>query len=69
MAQVRRLLARQLLEPVLWEDTLGALLENEAAQRAPGEPRLFELGPGQQIRSMVKRISSAAWRTVVNVQP
>lgn len=65
------LLSRQLVEPVRWEATLAALL---APPAGPGAPQtsgvvLHELGPGQQIKAMVKRLSLEAWRSVVNVQP
>lgn len=49
------LLARQLVEPVQWERTLAGLV-------AQGKDRLFELGPGAQIRAMLKRISLDAWK-------
>ncbi len=56
---------------VRWEATLAALL---APPAGPGAPQtsgvtLHELGPGQQIKAMVKRLSLEAWRSVVNVQP
>jgi len=55
---------RQLVEPVQWEATLVALA------RAPGNgpaAQLWELGPGAQIRAMVKRVDTAAWRAMKGV--
>jgi len=52
---------RQLVEPVQWEATLVALA------RAPGNgpaAQLWELGPGTQIRAMVKRVDTATWRAM-----
>lgn len=44
-----------------WEATLLALA------RGPGNgpaAQLWELGPGTQIKAMVKRIDTAAWRAM-----
>jgi len=53
---IRDLLAKQLVSPVKWEQTLKNLL-------ADGKNKLFELGPNSQIKSMTKRISLDAWKT------
>jgi len=58
---LRALLARQLVEPVEWEATLTALVRDE------GKSRLFELGPGAQIKAMCKRIDLDAWKAFRNV--
>lgn len=71
---IRDLLGRQLVEPVRWEDTLTALLAAQPAAAAGGGlmwqgcSGLYELGPGQQIKAMVRRISQAAWKEFTNVQ-
>jgi len=54
---IRALLCRQLVEPVRWETVLDA-----AAAAAGGAPKLFELGPGAQIKSMVRRINGDAFK-------
>ena len=54
------MLARQLVEPVQWEGTLVSLV-------GQGKDRLYELGPGAQIRAMMKRISTDAWKAMQNV--
>jgi [acyl-carrier-protein] S-malonyltransferase len=59
-AHVRELLPRQLCEPVRWEPTLRALV-------AAGKTQLSELGPGAQIKAMVKRVDANAWKGFRNV--
>lgn len=61
--EIRGLLARQLVEPVQWEATLKHLIDS----MEKGE--LFELGPGQQIKAMCKRINPAIVKTFKNVAP
>jgi len=56
------LLARQLVEPVRWEESVTAMI-------GTGKTSLYELGPGAQIKAMVKRIDGNVWKSVVNVQP
>ncbi len=55
------LLARQLVEPVRWEGTLGALV------RGARKERLYELGPGAQIKAMVKRVDMGVWKAMRNI--
>lgn len=57
---IRELLPRQLVEPVRWEGTLRGLI-------AAGKNQLHELGPGAQIKAMVKRIDNAVWQSFKNV--
>ena len=66
-AAMPALLARQLTEPVLWEETLAALTGGGAA--APGVAQLFELGPGGQVRAMVKRVDGGAWKAMTVIAP
>jgi [acyl-carrier-protein] S-malonyltransferase len=68
--QIRALLARQLVEPVRWEATLAALtapLPPPSGGGAAAPRRLFELGPGAQIKSMVRRVDGDAWKAMANV--
>jgi [acyl-carrier-protein] S-malonyltransferase len=60
-ADIKGLLKRQLVEPVLWEATVKAII-------AKGKNALFELGPGQQVKAMTKRIDVATWKNMVNVK-
>jgi [acyl-carrier-protein] S-malonyltransferase len=55
---IRALLCRQLVEPVRWE----AALEAAVAAAGGGAPHFFELGPGSQIKAMVRRVSGAAFK-------
>lgn len=59
-AHILELLPRQLVEAVRWEPTVKALV-------AAGKRELYELGPGAQIKAMVKRIDSDAWKALKNV--
>lgn len=67
--EIRALLARQLVEPVQWEAILVSLAGGGGGASPGDAPRLHELGPGTQIKSMVRRVSSEAWRAMVNVSP
>lgn len=60
VADIPAMLARQLVEPVLWENTITALVKGMKEQ-------LFELGPGAQIKAMVKRIDMGVWKAMRNV--
>jgi [acyl-carrier-protein] S-malonyltransferase len=74
---VKELLCRQLVEPVQWEATLRKVLalgegggEGGAAVAGAGAApsvRLYELGPGQQLKAMVRRLSTPAWKAMANV--
>ncbi|EFN56454.1 hypothetical protein CHLNCDRAFT_22513 [Chlorella variabilis] len=58
-ADIAALLPRQLVEPVQWEGTIRKLV-------AAGKNQMHELGPGQQIKAMVKRVDNAAWAALKN---
>merc|ERR1711959_375941 len=60
-AEMKKLLMRQLVEPVQWEKLVKNLISN-------GKKSLHELGPGQQIKAMVKRIDQACWKNFKNVR-
>jgi [acyl-carrier-protein] S-malonyltransferase len=51
--EVRGLLVRQVLEPVLWEQTLRGLLE-------AGCDRFYEVGPGRVLAGLLKRVQRKA---------
>ena len=48
--EIRELLAKQVVSPVLWEDTIRRLL-------ADGCDHFFEIGPGGVLRGLMKRIA------------
>lgn len=58
-AAIPGLLARQVVETVQWERTLRGLIKM-------GKREMYEVGPGRQIRSMLRRMGV---EDVVNVQP
>lgn len=61
--EIEGLLARQLVEPVQWEATLKYLIG--PMQKS----QLCELGPGQQIKAMCKRINPAIVKAFKNIAP
>jgi [acyl-carrier-protein] S-malonyltransferase len=48
-AEIRALLTRQMVNPVLWEDSMRHLIDS-------GFARFYEIGPGRVLRGLLKRI-------------
>jgi len=51
--EIRELLVRQVVQPVLWEQTLRGLLE-------AGCERFYEIGPGRVLAGLLKRVHRKA---------
>ncbi|XP_072014117.1 malonyl-CoA-acyl carrier protein transacylase, mitochondrial-like isoform X2 [Amphiura filiformis] len=62
---IRKQLCRQVVEPVLWEQTM-----KEIYQRDKGEnfPQTYEVGPGKQLGAMLQRFNGRAFRSYFKVE-
>ena len=47
---IRQLLIKQVVQPVLWEDSMRGLLED-------GCDQFYEIGPGRVLRGLLRRIN------------
>ena len=54
------MLARQLVEPVKWESILANLVKS-------GKNQVYEVGPGSQLKAMMKRVDTQVWKAMKNV--
>lgn len=59
---IRQILVRQVVSPVLWEDSVRTML-------AAGVDTFYEIGPGKVLRGLMKRIDRKASCTTVNDSP
>ena len=59
-AEIKALLVRQVVEPVLWEKSMRAMLEG-------GFDSFYELGPGRVLAGIMKRIHRKAEMTNITV--
>ena len=57
--EIRELLIRQVVSPVLWEDSVRAMLDQ-------GIDDFYEIGPGKVLRGLLKRINRKVSCTTVN---
>jgi [acyl-carrier-protein] S-malonyltransferase len=60
--EIRQNLVRQVISPVLWEDSMRAML-------ALGVDEFYEVGPGRVLRGLLKRIDRKATCHTVNDSP
>jgi [acyl-carrier-protein] S-malonyltransferase len=51
--EIRQILVRQILQPVLWEDSMRYLLQR-------GFDQFYEVGPGRVLRGLLRRIERTA---------
>jgi len=57
--EIRELLVRQVISPVLWEDSVRSMLDS-------GVEEFYEIGPGKVLRGLLKRIARKATCRTVN---
>ena len=62
--RVRKQLKKQVVEPVLWEQTMHNMYQRE---RGTPFPFTYELGPGNQLGAMLKRNNLKASNSYANV--
>ena len=58
-SEIAGMLQRQLVEPVMWERLMDNFKES-------GKTKLYECGPGQQLKAMIKRIDLGMWKSMKN---
>ena len=61
-AEIREILVRQVLNPVLWEDSMRRLLSD-------GINQMYEIGPGKVLKGLLKRIDRKLDIVTVNDSP
>ena len=59
---IRDILVRQVLNPVLWEDSMRRLLSE-------GIDQMYEIGPGKVLKGLMKRIDRKLDVVTVNDSP
>lgn len=64
-ADIRVHLAEQITRPVLWEGTVQNMIEREGGE---SELSFVEVGPGRQLRAMLKRINKDSFRKCINFE-
>nr|XP_056702431.1 malonyl-CoA-acyl carrier protein transacylase, mitochondrial [Euleptes europaea] len=57
--QIKHLLAKQLISPVKWEQTMHVMYERK---KGVGFPYTYEVGPGRQLGTMLKNCNLKAWK-------
>ncbi|XP_077338949.1 malonyl-CoA-acyl carrier protein transacylase, mitochondrial-like [Lithobates pipiens] len=63
-ATIEHLLAKQLVSPVKWEQIMHTIYERK---KGKDFPQTFELGPGQQMGTILKTCNLKAWRSYTQV--
>ena len=62
-AEIRTQLAEQVTKPVLWETSIRNMIRDSC-----GKSVFVELGPGKQLKAMLKRINRDSFKTCLNVE-
>ncbi|XP_007079583.2 malonyl-CoA-acyl carrier protein transacylase, mitochondrial isoform X1 [Panthera tigris] len=62
---IRKLLARQVVSPVKWEQTMHAVY---GRRKGTEFPKTFEVGPGKQLGGILKSCNLQAWRSYGHVE-
>ena len=60
---MKSLLVRQIVEPVLWRATMLHLVA-----KGPGHMRFYEVGPGKQLKTMLSKVNRKLIRNIVNIE-
>eukprot|EP00966_Prymnesium_polylepis_P090004 2084094-Prymnesium_polylepis.1 len=60
--EIKKLLVRQLLEPVMWEQGIKELITS-------GHSQYVEPWPGKQLKAIMRRIDENAWKKMINLEP
>lgn len=61
---IRKLLGQQVVSPVKWEQTMHCIYERKKGMEFPST---FEVGPGQQLGSILKCCNRQAWKSYSHV--
>lgn len=61
-AEIRQILVQQVLNPVMWEDSMRYLM-------AQGVTQMYEIGPGKVLKGLMKRIDRKFEVTTINDSP
>lgn len=61
-AEIRQILVKQVLNPVMWEDSMRYLM-------AQGVTQMYEIGPGKVLKGLMKRIDRKFEVTAINDSP
>lgn len=61
-SEIRQILVQQVLNPVMWEDSMRYLM-------AQGVTQMYEIGPGKVLKGLMKRIERKFEVTTINDSP
>ncbi|KAM9230072.1 malonyl-CoA-acyl carrier protein transacylase, mitochondrial isoform 2-T2 [Dugong dugon] len=62
---IQKLLVKQLVSPVKWEQTIHAIYERKKGTEFP---KTFEVGPGKQLGAVLKSCNLQAWKSYSHVE-